>query len=270
MKNFMDRMAYTNHRPHFFGKKVMIVANGGAGLKKTLDGLRIAIGGPEVVSELIYNQLPWPVAEKHEIKIFGVMAAAIILVLATGAWESWNRVKATNRITNNAEASIYLFASLHNLRVDRSSSFRDLNNEKPVGLSPFLRATRVAEAAAYESALNALKAVEFPAGNAEAAGLEQSIRKMLALHRESEAQLSLPKAQRRAGIADEYFNLANTIISQLEKLSSEMAHLVKLQDAYVDQLMQLKELAWIMRENAGNAAVFWTTACSGRIAPART
>jgi multimeric flavodoxin WrbA len=60
MKNFIDRMAYTNHRPRFFGKKVMIVANGGAGLDKTLDALRIAIGGPEVVSELAYMQLPWP------------------------------------------------------------------------------------------------------------------------------------------------------------------------------------------------------------------
>jgi multimeric flavodoxin WrbA len=46
MKNFMDRMAYTNHRPRFFGKKVMLVANGGAALKKTLGALRIAIGGP--------------------------------------------------------------------------------------------------------------------------------------------------------------------------------------------------------------------------------
>ncbi|NLT38567.1 MAG: flavodoxin family protein [Methanomassiliicoccus sp.] len=64
MKNFMDRMAYTNHRPRFYGKKVMIVANGGAGLKKTLDALRIALGGPEVVSELAYLQLPWPISPR--------------------------------------------------------------------------------------------------------------------------------------------------------------------------------------------------------------
>jgi multimeric flavodoxin WrbA len=64
MKNFMDRMAYTNHRLRFFDKKVMIVANGGAGLDKTLDALRIAIGGPEVASELAYLQLPWPTRPK--------------------------------------------------------------------------------------------------------------------------------------------------------------------------------------------------------------
>lgn len=68
MKNFMDRMAYTNHRPRFFGKKMMIIANGGAGLSKTLDALRITIGGPEVVSELQYMQLPWPTGPSSQAK----------------------------------------------------------------------------------------------------------------------------------------------------------------------------------------------------------
>jgi multimeric flavodoxin WrbA len=68
MKNFMDRMAYTNHRPRFFGKKMMIVANGGAGLDKTLDALRIAIAGPEIVAEVAWAQLPWPTDPKYDAK----------------------------------------------------------------------------------------------------------------------------------------------------------------------------------------------------------
>jgi multimeric flavodoxin WrbA len=77
MKNFMDRMSYTNHRPRFFGKKVMIVANGGAGLDKTLDALRIAIGGPEVVSELAYMQLPWTTRPKAREKREKALARAV-------------------------------------------------------------------------------------------------------------------------------------------------------------------------------------------------
>ena len=68
MKNFMDRFAYTHHRPKFFDKKVLIVANGGAGLNKVVDALRIAIGGPEVVAELTYLMLPWPRNAKYERK----------------------------------------------------------------------------------------------------------------------------------------------------------------------------------------------------------
>lgn len=68
MKNFMDRFAYTNHRPRFFGKQMMLVANGGAGLDKTLDALRIAIFGPHIVSELAYAKLPWPTSPKGDVK----------------------------------------------------------------------------------------------------------------------------------------------------------------------------------------------------------
>lgn len=77
MKNFMDRMSYTNHRPRFFDKKTMIVANGGAGLDKTLDALRIAIGGPEVVSELAYIQLPWLTRPKAGEKREKALARAV-------------------------------------------------------------------------------------------------------------------------------------------------------------------------------------------------
>jgi len=198
---------------------------------------------------------------------FGFAAAIIAVMLATGAWNSWDRLRATNKIANNAEASTHLFAALHNLRVDRSSSFRDLNNEKPIGLSPLLRSSRVAEVAAYEASLKALKAVEFPAGSTEVADLERSIRKMIELQKESEQALSVPKAQRRAGIAEEYFNVANSTIAQLERLSTQMVHAIKLQDAFVDQVMQLKQLAWTMRENAGDAAVFVSNALTGRLAP---
>lgn len=73
MKNFMDRFSYTHHRPRYFDKKVMIVANGGAGLDKTLAALSIAIGGPQIVSKLSIIAPPWPikdkVREKNEHKI---------------------------------------------------------------------------------------------------------------------------------------------------------------------------------------------------------
>jgi len=198
---------------------------------------------------------------------FGLAAAIIAVMLATGAWSSWDRLKITSKIVDNAEASTHLFAALHNLRVDRSSSFRDLNNEKPIGLSPLLRTTRAAEVAAYDASLKALKAVEFPAGSTAVADLERSIRKMIELQKESEQALSVPKAQRRAGIADEYFQVANTTVDQLDRLSTEMVQAIKLKDAFVDQVMQLKQLAWTMRENAGDAAVFVSNALVGRFAP---
>ena len=68
MKNFSDRFAYTHHRPKYFQKKVLLVANGGAGLDKTLSALSLAIGGPKVVGKLAVLSPPWPLKDKAKSK----------------------------------------------------------------------------------------------------------------------------------------------------------------------------------------------------------
>lgn len=60
MKNFIDRFCYTNHRPKFFRQKLMLVANAGAGMEKTIEGLRNTFGaGPEIAAELCCMTPPW-------------------------------------------------------------------------------------------------------------------------------------------------------------------------------------------------------------------
>jgi methyl-accepting chemotaxis protein len=199
--------------------------------------------------------------------LFGLMATTIVVLLALGGWESWGRLKATNQIVNNAEASIHLFAALHNMRSDRSNTNRELTSEKTGSLSQNLRNLRAAEYAGLQGATKALKLVEFPAGSTAVSDFEQNMRKMIALQQETEAALSQPKAQRRAGLADEFVKHANAFIEQLEALSSQMVQLVKLKDAYVDQLMHLKDLTWAMRQNAGDAAVLVSNSLAGIVAP---
>jgi methyl-accepting chemotaxis protein len=197
----------------------------------------------------------------------GACVAAVIVMLALGAWDSWGRFKAAEKMVNNAEVSIHLFAAQHNLRFDRASIVRDLNNEAAIGVTSIVRALRNGEAVAFDGASTALKLVDFPAGSTAIADFEQTVRKMRALQQEADAALSQPKAQRRAGIADEYSKGAIATIEQLGKLSSQLAQQLKLQDAYVDQLMQFKELGWTMREKSGDAAVAVNNVVSGLPVP---
>ncbi len=65
MKNFIDRLCYTNHRPKFFRQKLMLVSNAGSGMEKTVEALRLALGaGPQIASELTYLTPPWPLSER--------------------------------------------------------------------------------------------------------------------------------------------------------------------------------------------------------------
>jgi len=69
MKNFIDRMCYTNHRPRFFRQKLLLVANGGSGMEKTLEALRLALGsGPRIAGEISYLTPPWPLAPQVDAK----------------------------------------------------------------------------------------------------------------------------------------------------------------------------------------------------------
>jgi multimeric flavodoxin WrbA len=63
MKNFMDRICYTNHRPRFLRQKLMLVSNAGAGMEQTIGALRLALGaGPRIAAELTCLTPPWPLA----------------------------------------------------------------------------------------------------------------------------------------------------------------------------------------------------------------
>jgi multimeric flavodoxin WrbA len=68
MKNFIDRFAFTHHRPILLDKKVMAVANGGAGLKRVRESLSMAIGGPDIVAELDYISPNWPMSPRASAK----------------------------------------------------------------------------------------------------------------------------------------------------------------------------------------------------------
>ena len=61
MKNFIDRFAYSNHRPRFHRQKILTLANtGGSGTRRTLSSLKNALGGGRVVRGLEIATPPWP------------------------------------------------------------------------------------------------------------------------------------------------------------------------------------------------------------------
>lgn len=65
MKNFIDRFAFTNHRPRFHRQKLLTVANsGGVGLKECLSSMKYALGGSTIVHELGVSTPPWPQTER--------------------------------------------------------------------------------------------------------------------------------------------------------------------------------------------------------------
>ena len=200
--------------------------------------------------------------------MIATLCAVVVIILTLSAWNSWKRLTAVSRMAAAAEASGYMFTAMHNLRVERASGYRDLISENPVPtMTQLLRGAREAEMPALKSALVALDAVDFPERQTAVSDLGQRIKKLIALQEEYTTAVRQPRANRRPGLAQEFFNEVNNLLDTLDKLSSRLTRLVKLEDAYVDQLMELKQLAWVARNAGGDASVMISNRLNGQPLP---
>ncbi len=200
--------------------------------------------------------------------IIAITATVVIVMLALGAWESWTRLAAVNRIATVADASGYLFTALHNLRVDRASTFRDLNSDREfTSLPPLIKEPRDAEVPALKSGLAAVEAADFPERQQAVAQLGQAIKKLTELQQETAAAFLQPKASRRPGLAQEYVKETTALMEMLDKISTQMTRSVTLEDSYIDKLLELKQLAWVARNAAGDASVLISNTLGGQPMP---
>ena len=201
--------------------------------------------------------------------VIAALSAAVVIMLAAGAWSSWNRLQVDTRIAGVAATSAHMFTALHNLRSDRSRSVRLLMSDEVVtARDPRIFESRDAETPALKGALATLEALDFPEQQAVTAEFAQRIKKLFALHEESVAALRQPKAARRAGLAPELRDEITALITFIDKLSVRLDRLIKLQDPFIDQLMQIKQLGWVARDTGGDASVMLSNTLGGQPLPA--
>lgn len=200
--------------------------------------------------------------------VIATLAAAVVVMLSLGAWQSWSRLSNLSRISAVAETSGHLFTALHNLRVDRSTTFRSLSGEETFTSPPAqLKEVRDAEMPALKAGLASLATTDFPGRQEAVAGLEQSLNRLAAFHQETLAAFQQPKAARRQGLIQDFDRETSTLMTLLDKTSSQMTRSVKLEDSYVDQLLEIKQLAWTARNAAGDASVMISNGLSGQPLP---
>ena len=67
--------------------------------------------------------------------------------------------------------------------------------------------------------------------------------------------MAKPKASRRPTLAKEYMETTQGLLDTLDKLSGTLAANVNHQDATIDQLLAIKQIAWLLRNTAGEASL---------------
>ena len=81
-------------------------------------------------------------------------------------------------------------------------------------------------------------------------------------------EVAKPKASRRAALPKEYMETTQGLLDNLDKLSGVLAADVNHQDATIDQLLQIKQLGWLLRNTAGEASLIVSTGlAAGKVTP---
>ena len=198
-----------------------------------------------------------------------LMATCMTALLCITAFNSQARLSMTGRILVVADASSSLFKAMHNLRSDRSTTSRNLNEE--VALQPdmqkYLRTTREAELPAMRAAASALAGLEFPDHQALLPELNRLIERFAALDTETWDALNKPKALRPPTLLKEFMDNSAALLDTLDKMSTRIAIAVNLDDPVIDQMLAIKQLAWLMRSTAGEASLLISNGiASGHVA----
>ena len=201
--------------------------------------------------------------------VIALMGAVIVVMLALSARESWTRLQTANRISQVANISAYMFTALNSLRVDRASTARDLLADKPpAGIGKMIKDQRDTEMPALASTLQVLAASDFPERDQAIADLEPKIKKFAELQKQTDAAFSQPKAARPAGLGDEYNKQGIVLTDALDAWGTKLVKYISLQDPYVDQLLEIKQLAWAMRNGAGEMSLLVSNGLGGIAPPA--
>jgi methyl-accepting chemotaxis protein len=197
------------------------------------------------------------------------LAAVVVIVSSFTAWNAWTRLASAKRIAIVVDASSYMFTAQPLLRNDRSMTQKDLASEEPLAaISPMLAKARQLDMPALKSALTTLEAADFPEQQSAVNGLRAALEKMTALQQESENAVKQPKTERRQGLSQEYADLMAVLMPLIDKIAFELNKSVRLEDPYIDQLLELKELAWTARNSGGDISLMVSNALGGLPLPA--
>ena len=199
-----------------------------------------------------------------------VTSFCVVVGFSLNTWDSWGRLQVASRIAVIADASANIFKAMHNLRTDRSTTNRLLNSDAPMdaGIEKYLRNIRDTEMPAMGKALGLLGGLEFAQQQTLVPEFDRVFKTMTVLQKEFWEAVAKPKAQRRPELAKEYMAAANAMLEVLEKLSGALAAVVNHQDATIDQLLAIKQIAWLLRNTAGEASLIVSTGLSsGKLSP---
>jgi methyl-accepting chemotaxis protein len=202
--------------------------------------------------------------------IIVVLSAIVVVMLAAGAWNAYERYMMASRVTVLTEASGSVFRALSALRRDRNFTDRALKLNDPAGAADRkqIMGARAEEMPQLKLTIEKLPLAEFSGRQNFLDTLQRSVTTLTTLQGESATALDKPKADRRANLGPEYLALTNQLVDTLDRLNNELTAAAKLKDPFIDEMITLKQLGWLARSAGGDASALLSNGiAAGQLPP---
>ncbi len=202
--------------------------------------------------------------------ILALFACAVIGLLCVNVRASWGILADSNRAKLVVAASRQIFTALINQRTDRSSVQRMWESDQIISADnrAVVTTLQTAEMPALTASLTLLPEIAFARRDELLASLRRSVDHLIALQTEFWTGVAGPKSGRRATMGTEYVTEGLAMQATLEAISSNLFASIKSGDPFINQMMEVKQLAWLTRQASGEGSLLLSIALAkGNLAP---
>lgn len=186
--------------------------------------------------------------------VVGVLVAAVLVQLGAGAWSSWQNAETAAKTETVTAATKLMFKALPRLRIDRSYTDRALGPGATDDYIKLANEARAVEMPAIEQAIAMLSSASLEGASQLAESLRGAYTELKDLQAKTDADFTKPVESRNSALGSSYVQASTAMIDKLSEASSVLANSIRFADGFVDRLLDIKDLAWVMRNATGSAS----------------
>jgi len=176
----------------------------------------------------------------------------VSLLTATGfiAVQGFNDYRTASTVTEATEADRILFNTILMVRsqLAKVTAFLIATDDS----SDKLKKLRDDTAQSYQTAVARIADLDIPNKDQLTAQLNQHWQEMLSRNALVDQMFTQPAGQRSASPPEDWRTSINDINATLSAISTQLGNQIRLQDAFIAEMVQVRRLAWLIRDQFGN------------------
>jgi methyl-accepting chemotaxis protein len=197
--------------------------------------------------------------------LFGLMAIGLVGICGVSMSSAWHQQATAQRRMEVGSITRYLFLAMQNMRIERGTVSAALIENEPVDAATWqdIQNLRARSTPALAEALDMLLRLDFDDRDRWVAELRSKSGSVEDMRADADEILRKRSPGTNAEFNDKWVAAVGKLVERMDALLSRLSSGVRLNDAFFDQMLTVKELAWSVRSDAGTERLMIGDALAG-------